>query len=74
MDRQTDVIAIACTALAMQALRRIVKTAEICWDAANLPTDLSHQWAEVHHFVRTVLATAIPSVCHTPVLCQNDCT
>ena len=29
------------------------KPVEICWDAPNSPTDLSRQWAEVHHIVRT---------------------
>jgi len=29
------------------------KPVEICWDVQNSPTDLSRQWAEVHHIVKT---------------------
>jgi len=38
---------------AMQYRRQDAKPVEICWGAPNSPTDLSRQWAEVRHIVRT---------------------
>jgi len=77
MDRQTDGIAVASTALAMWALRRAVKMLGL-QHYLTFPSLLTLlvlsriTFFTARCFASAVLATAIPSVCHTPVLCQND--